>query len=83
MRSQGRLEPDGEIHGSAERRLADVAPQLPHGRPEDYWPQALTRDAGGDVWPSDDRGLPPRTCTCEEFSLTGHHHEACPALDDR
>jgi hypothetical protein len=29
--------------------------------------------------------LPPRTCTCEpgQLDLTGHHHEACPALDDR
>lgn len=30
-------------------------------------------------------GLPPRTCTCEpgQLDLTGHHHEGCPALDDR
>jgi hypothetical protein len=47
--------------------------------------EALTRDAGGEVWPSDDRGLSPRTCTCEpgQLDLTGRHHEACPALDDR
>jgi hypothetical protein len=43
------------------------------------------RDAGGEVWLSDDRGLPPRTCTCEpgQLDLTGRHDETCPALDDR
>jgi hypothetical protein len=29
--------------------------------------------------------LPPRTCTCEagQPDVSGHHYEACPALDDR
>jgi hypothetical protein len=68
-----------------EMLAAEAAPQRVVGAPSGPGYEALTRDAGGEVWPSDDRGLPPRTCTCEpgQLDLTGHHHEACPALDDR
>jgi hypothetical protein len=34
----GRFEPDGDVHGCATRRLAEVVPQLPPARREDYWP---------------------------------------------
>jgi hypothetical protein len=34
----GRFEPDGDVHGCATHRLAEVVPQLPQARREDYWP---------------------------------------------
>lgn len=37
-RIRGRLEPDGNVHGCATRRLAEVVPQLPQAPAGDYWP---------------------------------------------
>ena len=36
---RGRLEPDGKVHGHAERRLADVMPyEVLADQPGRYWP---------------------------------------------